>query len=76
MARSKNYSNQGIHYTTAKKRADCKTEKRNCMCCDRVFDSEGIHNRICPKCKTTSEWCEGNVDVASLPTLVTPKGKS
>lgn len=26
--------------------------KRNCMCCKAVFASDGIHNRLCQRCKT------------------------
>ena len=76
MSRHKNYSNYGIHYMTAKKKAACKTEKRKCICCGETFDSEGIYNRICPRCKTTQAWRDGNADVASLAALPTPKGKS
>lgn len=28
--------------------------QRSCLCCDKVFDSEGIHNRLCIYCKTQS----------------------
>lgn len=24
---------------------------RNCMCCQTSFESEGIHNRLCSKCR-------------------------
>lgn len=27
---------------------------RPCMCCGRTFQSEGPHNRLCQKCRTTS----------------------
>lgn len=76
MAKSRNYSNQSIHYMTTKKKAGCKTEERKCMCCGKTFDSEGIHNRICSKCKTTSAWQSGNEDVASLAPVPSRKGKS
>jgi tRNA(Ile2) C34 agmatinyltransferase TiaS len=26
-------------------------KKRLCLACDRLFKSEGPHNRICPECK-------------------------
>lgn len=29
-----------------------KTQKRNCMCCKREFNSVGPHNRLCNKCRT------------------------
>lgn len=29
-----------------------QTNKRQCMCCKRDFDSEGKHNRLCIRCKT------------------------
>lgn len=31
-------------------KSSCKT--RPCMCCERLFFSEGIHNRLCDDCKT------------------------
>lgn len=33
--------------------ADRNTKRgpRACMCCGHVFDSEGIHNRMCPPCR-------------------------
>jgi hypothetical protein len=29
-----------------------ETNKRQCMCCKRDFESEGKHNRLCIRCKT------------------------
>lgn len=26
-------------------------DKRGCLCCEEKFDSEGVHNRYCKKCK-------------------------
>lgn len=28
-----------------------KRGERACMCCRQTFESEGIHNRLCPSCK-------------------------
>ena len=28
-----------------------ETTRRNCMCCNTEFDSEGIHNRLCDDCR-------------------------
>lgn len=28
------------------------TRARPCMCCGKVFESEGIHNRLCNYCRT------------------------
>lgn len=28
-----------------------KRGPRACLCCARTFDSEGIHNRMCPACR-------------------------
>lgn len=28
-----------------------KRGERPCMCCRQVFESAGIHNRLCPSCK-------------------------
>jgi len=33
-----------------------KWTKRKCIPCGKMFDSWGIGNRICNKCKTTSEY--------------------
>jgi hypothetical protein len=42
---------QKQHYANARAR---KT-KRPCMCCSNVFDSEGIHNRMCLNCRGRSD---------------------
>ena len=36
-----------------------KKKKRNCMMCYNRFLSEGIHNRICTKCKETEYYQSG-----------------
>jgi len=33
--------------------------KRECMCCNKQFLSEGIHNRICNGCKATDYYKTG-----------------
>lgn len=33
-----------------------KTSVRPCMTCGKDFVSEGIHNRVCGGCKSTSDW--------------------
>ena len=33
--------------------------QRECMCCNKKFLSEGIHNRICTKCKETEYYQTG-----------------
>ena len=30
--------------------------KRKCLRCDEVFNSRGIHNRICPVCKEDADY--------------------
>ena len=29
---------------------------RKCLMCGNQFESEGVHNRICKKCKGTNAW--------------------
>lgn len=39
-------------------RADDRAKKRGprpCMCCERLFSSDGIHNRLCDDCRRRSE---------------------
>lgn len=76
MTRARNYSNQSVHYRTKTKKANRKTEKRNCLCCGKPFDSEGIHNRVCDDCKSTSAWRSGSFDVVAMPSNTSRKGKS
>lgn len=34
-----------------------KRTTRNCMCCRTPFDSEGIHNRLCTRCRASGgDW--------------------
>ena len=30
-----------------------------CLMCGENFESDGPHNRICKKCKSTRQWREG-----------------
>jgi uncharacterized paraquat-inducible protein A len=32
--------------------SEIKEHLRKCMCCDRMFRSEGFHNRLCLSCRT------------------------
>lgn len=32
------------------------TKKRNCLVCDRKFESEGAHNRQCNNCRGKNHW--------------------
>ena len=31
-------------------------QKRLCLCCRQEFDSEGTHNRLCCRCKSTDAY--------------------
>lgn len=42
-----------------KKRKRKTGTRRVCLGCDRVFMSEGIHNRLCPHCHGTVDYREG-----------------
>ena len=33
---------------------------RQCLMCDDEFLSQGTHNRVCKKCKSTQAWREGS----------------
>ncbi len=33
--------------------------KRRCLMCGAYFTSEGNHNRICKKCKSSQAWRDG-----------------
>lgn len=33
-----------------------RTKRRNCMCCQTHFLSEGPHNRLCPDCRRLSSY--------------------
>lgn len=41
----------------AQREADSRAKrgKRPCMCCRRSFESAGIHNRLCPTCRTRGQ---------------------
>jgi Zn finger protein HypA/HybF involved in hydrogenase expression len=34
-------------------------KERKCLMCSTRFQSDGAHNRICPKCKSTEAWRRG-----------------
>ena len=34
-------------------------KERKCLMCGTRFESDGAHNRICPKCKSTEAWRRG-----------------
>lgn len=38
-------------YTRQDRTARDPRQKRSCMCCREEFPSEGIHNRLCGRCK-------------------------
>jgi len=38
-------------FQTPANEAKSKARKRPCMSCRKLFESEGIHNRICDNCK-------------------------
>ena len=46
--------------------------KRKCLRCDEVFDSRGIHNRICPLCKANPDYGPW-MDAYSLPPVIMAK---
>lgn len=31
-------------------------KRRKCLMCNQPFDSEGAHNRICRRCKSSQAW--------------------
>ena len=35
------------------------TQILRCLMCGEDFESDGSHNRICKKCKSTRQWREG-----------------
>lgn len=37
------------------------TEPRRCLTCGNDFPSEGPHNRVCRKCKSSKLWRDGEV---------------
>lgn len=36
-----------------------KSVRRRCLMCHQTFQSDGAHNRICKKCKSTQAWRDG-----------------
>ncbi len=40
---------------TTKARGDIAAE-RACLCCKRVFWSNGFGERVCPRCKSSKTW--------------------
>ena len=44
--------------TPTKPRADrdMKPCARNCLCCGHRFQSEGVHERVCRRCKASELW--------------------
>ena len=42
--------------------APVELKKRHCLMCSRGFLSEGPHNRVCRKCKSTQLWREGEYE--------------
>lgn len=47
----------GIVMTRYPSRQEPKSSWRPCICCGREFRSEGIHNKICQRCKD-SDLCD------------------
>lgn len=43
------------------------TVPRNCMCCERVFQSEGIHNRLCGDCRRRDEGISSHAVATGRP---------
>lgn len=39
----------------ARARGDIAAE-RGCLCCKKVFWSEGFGERVCPRCKSSNVW--------------------
>lgn len=46
--------------------ADAKAKRgpRPCMCCGKTFESEGIHNRLCPHCRAAASGLRSSVSFA------------
>lgn len=45
------------HRDTCQREADRQAKRgpRPCMCCARIFKSEGIHNRLCDVCRRDNQ---------------------
>lgn len=41
-------------------------KRRRCLACSQSFPSEGPHNRICPKCKSTKAWRDGQAKIFAV----------
>ena len=48
-----------INHELKKPANDHKPKSRRCLMCGDHFTSEGPHNRICKKCKSSANWREG-----------------
>lgn len=44
--------------------ANPNAKMRACLCCSRQFFSEGVGNRICDPCKSSSAWSSGSYAVS------------
>jgi hypothetical protein len=55
---------------------DIITTKCKCLICATPFDSEGIHNRICSKCKTTESWKYGDGNMTRCFSIPSRKARS
>jgi len=42
---------------------DADEQVRCCLMCGSDFSSDGTHNRVCKRCKSTQAWREGGADV-------------
>ncbi len=40
-------------------KAETETKERKCLMCSRPFQSQGPHNRICPRCVSTQAYRDG-----------------
>lgn len=40
-------------------RPKARAKARKCLMCGDRFESTGVHNRICKRCKSTQAWREG-----------------
>lgn len=45
--------------TLSKPQRSIETRDRRCLMCGDDFASEGAHNRICGKCKSSRTWRQG-----------------
>jgi hypothetical protein len=43
-----------------------RTKKQVCLCCDREFDSLGIWNRQCPRCRAINANWGGGLEELGL----------